>query len=317
VALRTDLAVGVLLSEGKDGDEEGIQAAGMKIRLPSKNDCPEIIYRVKMNPESLPAELPGRVTPRTRTFGRTHLLALAAASILLAGCTVGLRNVQDPPRSVALPTAYPWNSMIYLARTDAGVIAVDLGWNGAGRALRRGLRRMGATPEDVRTVFLTHSHRDHIGAWRTVARADFYLSTAEVPFFRGEAHHADLPSRAGERTLGNPAPWPEEVAVHGFAADTAFVLGADTLRAFGVPGHTPGSAAYLFRGVLFVGDAVAYSYLRGFRSAFGVFTADRARSRASLASLWERVRPYPVRWVCTAHAKCAAFDSTFVRRSLR
>lgn len=247
---------------------------------------------------------------------RSALPALLLA-LLLSGCTVGLRNVQDPPRALAFPTAYPWNSMIYLARTDAGVIAIDLGWRGAGRALRRGLRRMGAAPEEVRMVFLTHSHRDHIGAWRTVPRADFYLSSAELPYFLGRAHHADLPSRAGERVLGNPAPWPEEVAAHGFTRDTAFVLGADTLRAFLVPGHTPGSAAYLFRGVLFVGDAVAYSYLRGFRSAFGIFTADRARSRASVASLWERVRPYPVRWVCTAHAKCAAADSAFVRRSLR
>lgn len=243
-----------------------------------------------------------------------------AAALLLAAlsaCTLNLRQLQDPPRSVAVATAYPWNSMVYLARTDSGVVAIDLGWYGANRSLRRGLRRVGAEPEEVTDVFLTHSHRDHIAGWRTVRRARFHVSTAEVPLLESAAHHPDLPSRAGERVAGNPAPWHGEVRVAPFSADTAFAFGRDTVRAFSVPGHTAGSAAYLFRGVLFVGDAVAYSYLRGFRPAFGVFTDDPARSRASLASLWERVRPYAPRWVCTAHAKCARADSAFARKVIR
>lgn len=40
-----------------------------------------------------------------------------------------------------------------------------------------------------------------------------------------------------------------------FSKDTVFVFGRDTLHAFLVAGHTAGSTAYLFRGVLFVGDA--------------------------------------------------------------
>lgn len=243
-----------------------------------------------------------------------------AAALLLAAlsaCTLNLRQVQDPPRSAAVATAYPWNSMVYLARTDSGVVAIDLGWYGADRSLRRGLRRVGAAPEEVTDVFLTHSHRDHIAGWRTVRHARFHVSAAEVPLLESDARHADLPSRAGERLAGNPAPWHGEVRVAAFAADTAFAFGRDTVRAFAVPGHTAGSAAYLFRGVLFVGDAVAYSYLSGFRPAFGVFTDDPARSRASLASLWERARPFAPRWVCTAHAKCARADSAFARKVIR
>lgn len=243
-----------------------------------------------------------------------------AAALLLAAlsaCTLNLRQVQDPPRSAAVATAYPWNSMVYLARTDSGVVAIDLGWYGADRSLRRGLRRVGAAPEEVTDVFLTHSHRDHIAGWRTVRHARFHVSAAEVPLLESDAHHPDLPSRAGERVAGNPAPWHGEVRVAAFSADTAFAFGRDTVRAFSVPGHTAGSAAYLFRGVLFVGDAVAYSYLRGFRPAFGVFTDDPARSRASMASLWERVRPHAPRWVCTAHAKCARADSAFARKAIR
>jgi glyoxylase-like metal-dependent hydrolase (beta-lactamase superfamily II) len=76
-----------------------------------------------------------------------------------------------------------------------------------------------------------------------------------------------------------------------------------------MPGHTAGSAAYLFRGVLFVGDAIAYTYLWGFRLAKRAFTLDWERNRESVASLWRRVAPYRVDWVCTAHAKCARPDA--------
>jgi glyoxylase-like metal-dependent hydrolase (beta-lactamase superfamily II) len=247
---------------------------------------------------------------------RGTLLAMLLCAAL-TGCTFNLRHVQDPPRSLAIPTAHPWSSLVYLARTDSGVVVFDLGWSGAGKHLRRGLRRMGTRPEEVRAVFLTHSHRDHIDAWREVRGARFHLTEAEVPLFVGEARHRDLPSRVAERLLGRRGPRPGELDVHPFGSDTAFAFGADTVRAFLLPGHTAGSVAYLFRGVLFAGDAIAYNHLTGFQGAKRIFTTSHERSRASLASLFERVKPYEVRWVCNAHGKCAAADSALIRRVLR
>lgn len=249
--------------------------------------------------------------------GRRGLLAVLLLAGVLSGCTFNLRHVQDPPRSLAIPTSHPWSSLLYLARTDSGVVVFDLGWSGAGKRLRRGLRRMGAAPGDVRDVFLTHSHRDHIEAWRVVRGARFHLTRAEVPHFVGEVPHRDLPSRAAGRVLGHRGPRRGEVRVHPFGTDTAFAFGADTVRAFLVPGHTEGSAAYLFRDVLFVGDAMAYNHLTGFQGAKRVFTADPERSRASLASLIERVKPFGVRWVCNAHGKCAAATPALFARILR
>jgi hydroxyacylglutathione hydrolase len=245
-------------------------------------------------------------------------LVLALAALLLGGCTYNLRQVQEPGRAVAFPTSNPWTSMVYAARADDGrVLVVDLGWRGAGKALVKRLRSLDASPADVTDVFLTHGHRDHIGAWRTVRHARFHLSTAEVPYFTGERAYADLPSRLAGEVAGEAGPWPGEVAVHPFASDTAFAFGADTLRAFLAPGHTPGHAAYLFRGVLFAGDAIARKPLTGFGGADPVFTTDRARARESLRSLFARAAPFSPRWVCNAHAKCARLDSAFVRRVTR
>ncbi|HEY0023937.1 MAG TPA: MBL fold metallo-hydrolase [Longimicrobium sp.] len=243
------------------------------------------------------------------------LAACLLASVAAAGCTTNVSNIEGP-RANAIPTAYPWNSMIYAARTDAGVILVDLGWQNAEDALRRGLAQIGARPEDVTDVFLTHSHRDHIAAWPLVRHARFHVGAGEDALFSGRAGHADSPSRLAEIGIGNPAPWPGEVNVRAFQRDTMFVLGADTVRAFVVPGHTAGSAAYLFRGVLFAGDAVNRSYFTGFRPGFPIFHDDEHQNRASLADLFERVKPYDVQWVCTAHGKCARPDERFMQKVL-
>ena len=261
----------------------------------------------------------GGAIPRRRWGVRNALRAgflglLVAAS---AGCTHNLRRVQEPGRAVAFPTAIPWTSMVYAAKTDSGVIVVDLGWRGAGGALRRRLRSLGARPEDVTDVFLTHAHRDHIGAWRAVRGARFHVLADEAPLFEGTRRHTDLPSRAARAVLGDAGPWPGEVEVRAFSSDTLFTFGRDTVRAFAVPGHTAGSAAYLVRGVLFLGDAVARKPVVGWTGADPVFTDDARRGRESLRSLLERVQPFGARWVCNAHAKCAPLDSAFIRKVTR
>lgn len=243
-------------------------------------------------------------------------LLLILSLLAVAGCTLNLRQVEGPDAN-AIPTTWPSQSLVFAARTSEGVFVVDLGWKGADRAIRRGLARIGARPEDVTDVFVTHSHRDHIMGWRTVRQARFHMMEAEVPLFHGERVHADVPSRAARAVQGDAGPWAGEVNVHAFSRDTVFVLGSDTIRAFVVPGHTPGSTAYLHRGVLFAGDAISRAYHTGYGPAMGIFTEDKQASHHALVSLFERLRPHDVQWVCTAHAKCARPDERFIRKVLR
>jgi glyoxylase-like metal-dependent hydrolase (beta-lactamase superfamily II) len=249
---------------------------------------------------------------------RIHVLRrlpLVCSFVLgLGGCTYHLARIQEPGRAVAFTTAGPWRSMVYAARTDSGTILVDLGWMGAGGRLRGKLRGIGAAPEDVTDVFLTHSHRDHIAAWKTVRGARFHLWMPEEALFEGGRGHADFPSRLGRSVLGPPGPRPGEVDVRPFSSDTAFVVGRDTLFAYTVPGHTSGSAAYLFRGVLFVGDAVARKPLRGYGGADPVFSLDTRMNRQTLIGLFARVPMERVRWICNAHAKCSEPSERFITK---
>src|SRR5215217_4017411 len=66
--------------------------------------------------------------------------------LFLAGCTMNLGAVEGPDAN-AIATTWPYQSMVFAARTTDGVFVVDLGWGGADRALRRGLAQIGARPE--------------------------------------------------------------------------------------------------------------------------------------------------------------------------
>ena len=236
------------------------------------------------------------------------------ALLLAAGCTRGLAPLRVPGQGGAAATALPFASLVYAARTDSALILIDLGWYGARGGLRRTLARLGARPDQVTDVFLTHSHRDHIGGWPLVRQARFHLAADEASLFESRRGHHDLPSRGADLALGGNRPWPGEVDVRPFKHDTVFPLGRDTVFAYLLPGHTAGSAAYLFRGTLFVGDAFAWNRLTGLRRPARLFSADRRRSRAALREVMERAAPRGVRRICNAHSKCFAADSAFLAR---
>ena len=229
--------------------------------------------------------------------------------------TRGLERIVDPPRAAAVTTSGAWSSMIYLARTDSGIVAVDLGWWGAGDALDRGLGQLGATRDDVRTVFITHSHRDHIAGWSLLPRARFVVAAPEADLLFGRALHRGWLPRLADRIRAPSLPPAHVLPLTTFSSDTTFVFGADTVRAFPLRGHTAGSAAYVIRGILFAGDAVNYRPLYGWRGARSEMSDDVARSRTSLRALWPRLASLEVTTLCSAHAKCGALDAE-MRRSV-
>lgn len=252
--------------------------------------------------------------PHHRSVCRTGGLR---ASILLAvwvavGCAHSLPpELEQPPLTATTTTAGPNQSMIHLARVESGIVVVDLGWWGAAEALARGLESLGATRDDVVAVFVTHAHRDHVGAWEELRHAPFIMAEPEVGLFLGKQKPRGILPRVAERLVGSDRPREGDVEVISFAADTAFSFGADTVHAFRTPGHTPGSSAYLLSGTLFVGDAVAHSPTGGFQPAFAAYSDDTGQARASLHTLRARLAHHEVRHICTAHARCAEADPDF------
>ena len=244
---------------------------------------------------------------RARTLaGMAATLGAAAACAAFGGIAESRRALEEPGRAAAETTSGPNGSLIYAARTSVGVIVVDLGWSGADGALRRALARLGATPRDVVAVLLTHSHRDHVGAWRLVAHAPFWVGPGERALLLGEAAHGGWVARWADRVWRPRLPRAGALTIRELAGDTALVFGPDTVRAFALPGHTAGSVAWLVRGVLFVGDGMSHDKTDGrLRPARPSFSASVPTARASLARVAAAVALLDVRLVCTAHARCA------------
>jgi glyoxylase-like metal-dependent hydrolase (beta-lactamase superfamily II) len=229
------------------------------------------------------------------------------------GCGRAISPLVEPTHSAVALTGGPNTSMVYLARTADGVIAIDLGWWRSSHAVAGALRELNAVPGDVTDVFLTHSHRDHIGAWRLLRRSRFHVAAAERPLLFGERRHRGWIPRSVERVKPSGLPRPNDIDVRSFSRDTTFVFARDTLYAYLVPGHTAGSTVYLFRGVLFLGDAATHTPWGGFGPARRGYSDDPARGAASLAALWHRLPPGGVHYVCTAHAHCRAYSEELVK----
>ena len=254
-----------------------------------------------------------RRVSNSRTWRDPAIAGMSAIVLALSGCHRAIAPLLRPDSSAVALTGGPGTSMIYLARTGDSVIAIDLGWWRPRGPVTTALRELGASPDQVTDVFLTHSHRDHIGAWRLLRRSRFHVAESEAPLLFGAHPHGGWVPRWVERVKPSGLPAPNDIQVRAFTRDTAFAFGLDTLYAFVVPGHTAGSTVYLFRGMLFLGDAATYTPWGGFARARRGYSDDVRVAAANLESLWDRLPRERVRYVCTAHAHCTAFSDDFLR----
>jgi glyoxylase-like metal-dependent hydrolase (beta-lactamase superfamily II) len=155
---------------------------------------------------------------------------------------------------------------LYLVQHGGASLLVDTGFAGAAPRVLRALAQLGLTPRDVRLIFLTHAHMDHIGSAAELRRrtgAPIAMHRADVPLARAGKHN--LPN--GRGTLGRGL----QHAFNGmrfqfryepFTPDLLIADG-ESLREFGwdarvieTPGHSLGSVTLAFGDTFFIGDAI-------------------------------------------------------------
>ena len=152
--------------------------------------------------------------------------------------------------------------------------------------------------EPVQGVLLTHLHMDHVMGMRDVpAAVPVYVGPGDASerslmnLFQKGIYDDALAGKAALREM-RFAPDPD-----GVFDGVLDVFGDGTLWAIWVPGHTPGSVAYLARTpngpVLLTGDAChsAWGWTHGVEP--GTFSDDRAKSADSLARLERFVARHP------------------------
>jgi glyoxylase-like metal-dependent hydrolase (beta-lactamase superfamily II) len=167
-----------------------------------------------------------------------------------------------------------------VAGSDGGVTLVDAGlkYRSARKRLLAGLRAIGAGPEDVRRVVVTHAHPDHAGGLAALVAltggAGVLAHEREAVYLRD--------GRTPRTRRGTVRSFPKVIVTTEFQDGSVLAGG---LRAVHTPGHSPGHTALLHEatGVLITGDAVMN--VRGVRLPPGFLCTDPDRNRWSAGIL--------------------------------
>jgi glyoxylase-like metal-dependent hydrolase (beta-lactamase superfamily II) len=155
---------------------------------------------------------------------------------------------------------------------DGGVALIDAGIDASGAAIRAALERMGKAPADVKAIFFTHGHNDHVTGAFAFPNAAMYVMEPDVP------HVESRRGSDGRRIIVTRPPHDGE----------RMDISGTSVEVFGLPGHTAGSAAFLVHGVLFVGDSAA-GMSDGTLQPNTMLSDDAAQTERSLLSLAERL----------------------------
>jgi metallo-beta-lactamase class B len=137
---------------------------------------------------------------------------------------------------------------VYVIRTTAGLMMIDaLGAGGADATaaqlesqLLPGFRSLGLDPAQVKIILVTHGHADHFGGasyFQDHFGSKVYVSAADWKVMENPARGRGgrggtptaIPKHDGEITDGEP-----------------ITLGNVTVTPVAIPGHTPGSMAFIF-----------------------------------------------------------------------
>jgi glyoxylase-like metal-dependent hydrolase (beta-lactamase superfamily II) len=173
--------------------------------------------------------------------------------------------------------AYAW-----VLKTPNGAALVDAGMDPKGKQLLAELASAGVSPEQVHTVLITHGHVDHWGGAHLFPNARVVVGPGEAAVLRGEFVQKSLVGRLTRSMKKPPVPARLEEVKDG----EALSVDGETIRVIHVPGHTPGSAVYLWRDVLFTGDTLVNSK-RGLGPSPFIFSESRKQNLTSLEKLRE------------------------------
>jgi glyoxylase-like metal-dependent hydrolase (beta-lactamase superfamily II) len=180
------------------------------------------------------------------------LLAIGAGSIFYSAFSHNRPIVDGSEIASGVETVKDGIVSAFIVDVAPGKVAlIDAGNDKSAKAILAALGRRGLTPSSVVAIFLTHGH-------------------------------------AMKSELGSIG----DVKVTKALDDGAVEKVGDTVvEAFAVPGHTPGSAVYFARGVVFFGDAARGGKDGTVMPAVRAFSKDPDQSVASLKSLEARLSP--------------------------
>lgn len=209
--------------------------------------------------------------------------------LLTLGCA-DVTGIDRGARANDVIVIKDWFTSAQLLKTDDGAVLFDAGFR-AGTMERR-LEDEGVALSDLRHVFLTHGHTDHLGL--LVDRADALDVTVH-----GFADEQPVLDEETDGSVSIDAPLTDGTPVQ---------VGQFTIEPFAVPGHTPGSAVFLVDGVLLVGDSALVDRDGRLVPVPENRSDDPAQLVQSMEALAERLEPRAdaIDWIVPSHSAMAS-----------
>jgi glyoxylase-like metal-dependent hydrolase (beta-lactamase superfamily II) len=178
------------------------------------------------------------------------VLALGAANMFRKMPKKGPPLVDLPGgiQGVLCRFSYAW-----IVPSNTGVVLIDAGLNETAADILAALKRRGLGAESVRGILITHGHGDHFGGTAAFPDAPAYAHRDDIPLIKGVEKRSGIIGAifgkisARKKPPARLEPLPD--------ADTITIDGV-SFRIITLPGHSPGSVAFLLGDVLFSGDAL-------------------------------------------------------------
>ncbi|MDG4595592.1 MAG: MBL fold metallo-hydrolase [Candidatus Contendobacter sp.] len=136
----------------------------------------------------------------------------------------------------------PEDAAIYLINFDGHAALVDAGAGRGQKRLLAHLATLGVRPEQIEYLLLTHCHYDHTGGARDLRKAlgcSVVAHELDADFLERGDNEVTAASWYGAKLY----PCPVDRRLSG--ARETLPLGGRSITALHIPGHSPGSLAYL------------------------------------------------------------------------
>lgn len=179
------------------------------------------------------------------------------------------------------------NNMFFI-KSDDGYIVIDAGSDS--ESVKESLEQISIDPLEVKYVLLTHSDYDHTGSLTLFPNAQIYIGKDELNMVDGSV----------KRNMFSKNSLPDGISsdsLNLIENNQELVFGGITVECIEMPGHTPGSIAYLIGSqYLFTGDAFKVN-----NKTLGIhpFTMDKNKSKESTRKIYESRNNY--QYILTSH----------------
>ena len=238
-----------------------------------------------------------------------NLFVLAIIVAMLAGvAAIALRVMRGKPSGVeeikpGLVVASSVSSYVYGAKVGNKVILFYAGADPEGKPVEAVLSWLHAGRGDITDVFFTHGHGDHTAGAVSLRNVHLRLGAGDLALAEKKVPPEALAGKAFTLAMSYPAITATDPLTGAATIDVGEGKETKKVKAFPIPGHTPGSYAFLYDGVLFVGDAMIFKQGR-LDPAIKLFDAHPEENKASIRQLQKQVENEDIDIVCTGHGGC-------------